>query len=225
MIWTHIISQAYQNRIDLSAQALYRQPGLANAKDLQFYGFTYSAACAEVEIDVLTGESTLLRADVLYDAGKSLNPALDIGQIEGAFMMGVGNVLTEELVFQPDGPHAGALNTLNTWSYKPPASTTIPLDYRVDLFPRDSAPEVPPNPNLLMSAKGVGEPPLVLAACAFFAVKHAILAARMDRGHDEWFQLESPATVQRVQAACLVKQNTQLATWGSGLNFTKTIPS
>ena len=138
------------------------------------------------------------------DATSCLNPAIDIGQVEGAFIQGLGYVLTEEVVFQPDGPNRGALNSDNTWYYKVPATTTIPLEFNVDLFPRSDAPLVPENPYDLLSSKEVGEPPLVLAVTAYFAVKHAVLAARRDRGHDEWFFLEAPATVQRVREACLV---------------------
>jgi xanthine dehydrogenase/oxidase len=158
-----------------------------------------------VEIDVLTGETTVLRADLCYDMGKSLNPAIDIGQVEGAYVQGLGYVLTEDVVFQPDGPNAGALNSDNTWRYKVPATTTIPLVFNVDLFPRSDAPLVPENPFDLLSSKEVGEPPLVLAITAYFALKHAVLSARQDRGHDEWFVLDAPATVQRVREACLVE--------------------
>lgn len=205
MMWLNVLSQAYQYRVDLSGQALYKTPGLGDLDDKQFYDYTYSAACSEVEIDVLTGETTILRADICYDMGKSMNPAIDIGQIEGAFVMGIGNVLSEELVFQPEGEQRGALNTTNTWQYKPPASTSIPLDLRVEIFPRQAASEVREDPNLLLSSKGVGEPPCVLAASVHSAVKQAVLAARKDRGHQDWFQLRSPATVERVREACAVE--------------------
>jgi xanthine dehydrogenase/oxidase len=221
LMWNTIIEMAQADRVNLSAQVRFQQQGgttldtglhfkpevvAAGAQEAvyQFTGYTYSAACTEVEIDVLTGATTVLRADVLYDMGKSLNPAIDIGQVEGAYIQGLGYVLSEDVVIQPDGPNQGALNADNTWRYKIPATTSIPIELNVDLFPRSDAPEVPDNPYDLYSSKEVGEPPLVLAATAFFAVKHAILAARQDRGHDEWFALEAPATVQRVCEACLV---------------------
>ncbi len=203
LMWNNVVGMAFTNRVDLSAQALYSTPGMVDGTDQQFYGFTYSAACSEVEIDVLTGETTVVRSDICYDMGESINPAIDIGQIEGAFVMGIGYVLTEDLIFQPHGTAIGRNNTPNTWTYKPPATTTIPVEMHVDLFPRDDAPGVPQNPNLLMGSKGVGEPPLVLAASVFFAVKHAALSARQDKGLDDWFPLESPATVERVRAACV----------------------
>jgi xanthine dehydrogenase/oxidase len=207
MIWNNVLSQAYMHRVDLSSQALYSTPGLADTLDQQFYGFTYSACCSEVEIDVLTGESNILRTDMLYDIGKSLNPAIDIGQIEGAFVMGAGYVLSEKVVWEPKGTAntAGMLNTPNTWTYKPPCAASIPLDLRIDLFPREDAPNVPENPNLLISSKGVGEPPLVLANTVFFAIKHAVLAARQDRGHSDWFEMESPATVENIRNLCAIE--------------------
>ncbi|BCM87602.1 molybdopterin cofactor-binding domain-containing protein [Methylobacterium indicum] len=217
LIWSNIVSLAYAARVNLSEQVRFVQaggeavdsglifkPGVSEPVD-HFTGFTFSAACTEVEIDVLTGETTVLRADILYDMGRSLNPAIDLGQVEGAFVMGLGYVLTEEVVHQPDGPDRGRLNTDNTWAYKVPAATTIPLAFNVDLFPRSDAPGVPENPYDLLSSKEVGEPPLVLAATAYFAVKHAVLAARRDRGRDEWFFLPAPATVQRIREACLVE--------------------
>jgi xanthine dehydrogenase/oxidase len=219
LIWNKIVSLAYVNRVDLSAQVRFKQPGGEAVDSVgltfkspkctevvnRFTGFTYSAACTEVEVDVLTGETTVLRSDVMYDVGKSINPAIDVGQVEGGFMQGLGYVLTEDVIFQPDGENKGALNTLNTWTYKPPAAGNVPLEFHVDLYPREDSAEVPENPYDLLSSKEVGEPPLVLAVTAFFAVKHAVLDARRDRGHDEWFELESPATVQRVREACLVE--------------------
>jgi xanthine dehydrogenase/oxidase len=219
LIWNNIVAMANTNRVNLSEQVRFQQQGGTTLdtglefkpgvhEDVyQFTGYTYSAACTEVEIDVLTGATTVLRADVLYDMGKSLNPAIDIGQVEGAYIQGLGYVLSEDVVIQPDGPDRGALNADNTWRYKIPATTSIPIELNVDLFPRSDAPEVPENPYDLYSSKEVGEPPLVLAATAFFAIKHAILAARQDLGHDEWFALDAPATVARVREACLITED------------------
>ena len=91
-----------------------------------FVGYTFSVACSEVEVDILTGEVEIIRADLVYDMGKSINPATDVGQIEGAFMQGVGRVLLEDVVTQMTGPNQGQNNTPNTWGYKIPASTTVP---------------------------------------------------------------------------------------------------
>jgi len=167
-----------------------------------FPGFTYSAACSEVEVDILTGEVKILSSDIVYDMGWSLNPAIDIGQVEGAFVQGIGYVLTEKLVFEPDGDEQGRLNTDNTWRYKPPAISTIPLQMNTYLFPRNLASSVPDEPYLLFSAKEVGEPPLVLANSVFFAVKSAVRASRVERGLSGLFRLDAPATVQEVRRAC-----------------------
>ncbi|MFS8068526.1 MAG: molybdopterin cofactor-binding domain-containing protein, partial [Byssovorax sp.] len=167
-----------------------------------FVGFTYSAACAVVEVDILTGEVKILSADIVYDMGRSMNPAIDIGQVEGAFMQGVGYLLTEKLVFEESGDDAGRLNSVNTWNYKPPASTSVPLEMNVHLFPRSSVPYIPDNANDIFSAKEVGEPPLVLANSVFFAVKAAVRASRVERGRNGLFRMDAPATVQEVRAAC-----------------------
>ena len=134
----------------------------------------------------------------------SLNPAIDIGQVEGAFIQGVGFVLTEQLVFEPDGEERGRLNTTNTWRYKPPATVTIPLELNTWLFPRGLAKDVPENPDELFSSKEVGEPPLVLASTVFFAVKYAVRASRLERELDGLFRMDAPATVQEVRRACAV---------------------
>ena len=156
-------------------------------------------------MNILTGEVEIVRADLVYDMGKSINPATDVGQVEGAFMQGVGRVLMEEVVWQRSGERAGMNNTPNTWGYKIPATTTVPLELNVNLYPRELSSEVPDNPNLLLSAKEVGEPPLCMATTVYFAVKHAILDSRVERGKPGWFRLDMPCTVQRVREACAVK--------------------
>jgi xanthine dehydrogenase/oxidase len=131
--------------------------------------------------------------------GRSINPATDVGQIEGAFMQGVGRVLLEDVVTQMTGPEQGQNNTPNTWGYKIPASTTVPRELNVDLYPLADSKEVPENPNLLLSAKEVGEPPLCMAITVYFSLKHAILDSRAERGKPGWFRLDMPCTVQRVR--------------------------
>lgn len=169
-----------------------------------FVGFTYSAACAVVEIDVLTGEVKILSVDVVYDMGRSMNPAIDIGQVEGAFMQGVGYFLTEKLTFEESGEEKGRLNSVNTWKYKPPATSTVPLELNVHLFPRSSVSFIPENTNDVFSAKEVGEPPLVLANSVFFAVKAAVRESRLERGQSGLFRMDAPATVAEVRRACAV---------------------
>ncbi|TDD79026.1 2Fe-2S iron-sulfur cluster binding domain-containing protein [Actinomadura darangshiensis] len=231
LIWQNLVQLAYQQRVGLVASFTAPihggedplpaltfkdggQPGLpgigvdpkarpGGGVD-SFTGFTYSAACSVVEVDVLTGETKILSSDLMYDIGWSINPAIDVGQVEGAFVQGVGYVLTEQLVYEDEGDEAGRLNTVNTWKYKPPATTTIPLELNTYLFPRDRAASVPENPHDLLSAKEVGEPPLVLATSVFFAVKAAVRASRLERGLDGLFHLDAPATVQEVRRACAV---------------------
>lgn len=232
LIWQNIVALANQQRIGLVCsdtalisggttelaavgyKPLAEQPQIPGIEVMtsgplggpvgSFSGFTYSAACSEVEVDILTGEVKILRSDIVYDAGWSLNPALDVGQVEGAFIQGVGYVMSESLVYQPDGDERGRLNTTNTWRYKVPATTSIPLELNVFLFPRNLAGDVPENPNNIFSAKEIGEPPLVLANSVFFAVKAAIRSSRLERGLPGLFRFDAPATVQEVRRACEV---------------------
>ena len=239
MIWQFLIQLAYQKRVNLVASYTAKirggevpvpamtfkeeadEPNIPGIERIplkegqlsggvdSFVGFTYSAACSVAEIDVLTGEVKILSSDIIYDMGWSMNPALDIGQVEGAFVQGIGYLFTEKLVFQPDGDDSGRLNTTNTWTYKIPAITTIPLRMNTYLFPRNekAVENIPEDPNDIFSAKEVGEPPLVLANSAFFAVKSAIRASRIERGLAQLFRFDAPATVQEVQRACEVTED------------------
>ena len=234
LIWQNVVSMAYAHRVSL-VQAFTAKirggtvpvpamtfkpmsdqptiPGievdttatLGGGVD-SFTGFTYSAACSVVEVDVITGEVKIISSDIVYDMGWSMNPAIDIGQVEGAFIQGVGYLLTENLVYEPSGEDEGRLNSSNTWRYKPPATTTIPLEMNVHLFPRDdkSVAGIPEDPNEIFSAKEVGEPPLVLANSVFFAVKGAVRASRLERGLSGLFRMDAPATVQEVRRSCEV---------------------
>lgn len=205
--WPEIIFKAWFNRINLSAAELYKSPHYEGPSEQHprgkpFLYFVYSAAVSEVEIDVLTGEFTLLRADILYDAGKSPNPAIDIGQIEGGFVQGVGFCTTEEAVYD----HDGKLLTDNIWSYKPPCTKTIPLDFRVRLHPVDEARcarEALAEKHAVKASKTAGEPCLTLAISAYFAIKRAVMDARRGlTGADDWLRMDLPATCQRIQASC-----------------------
>lgn len=154
---------------------------------------------------MLTGETKIISADIAYDMGMSLNPAVDIGQVEGAFVQGVGLLLTEKLAFQPKGDvNQGRLNSTNTWRYKIPATTTIPLRMNTHLFPRSEVPfDLSPTEGVL-SSKEVGEPPLVLATSVFLAVRNAVRASRVERGLDPFFVLDAPASVDAVSTALAV---------------------
>jgi xanthine dehydrogenase/oxidase len=232
LIWQNLVQLAYSKRVNLifsytakirggttpvSALNFKPQdqqpniPGVDRKEDAplgggvaSFVGFTFSGACSVVDVDILTGEVKILSADIVYDTGWSLNPAIDIGQVEGAFVQGIGFLLTENMVFEPEGPEKGRLNTTNTWRYKPPAVTTIPLEMNMHLFPRNLAKSIPDDANELFSSKEVGEPPLVLANSVYFAVKYAVRASRLERKLSGLFQMNAPATVQEVRRACEV---------------------
>jgi len=163
-----LVEQAYQARVQLWSDGFYATPKLHwDRKTLTgrpFYYFAYGAAVSEVIVDTLTGEWKLLRTDLLHDAGTSINPAVDIGQVEGAFIQGMGWLTTEELWWNKDGK----LMTHSPSTYKIPAVNDCPTDLRVELFD---------NPNVedtVFRSKAVGEPPLLLGFAVFFAIRDAI---------------------------------------------------
>ncbi|MEJ1287177.1 hypothetical protein NN561_018192 [Cricetulus griseus] len=175
-----------------------------------FHYFSYGVACSEVEIDCLTGDHKNLRTDIVMDVGSSLNPAIDIGQVEGAFVQGLGLFTMEELHYSPEG----SLHTRGPSTYKIPAFGSIPIEFRVSLL-RDC-----PNKKAIYASKAVGEPPLFLASSIFFAIKDAIRAARAQHGGDnakQLFQLNSPATPEKIRNAC-VDQFTTLCVTGASEN-------
>ncbi|MDB6084594.1 MAG: xdhB [Gammaproteobacteria bacterium] len=162
---------AHEARVSLSATGFYRTPKINWNKETQsgrpFYYFAYGAAAAEVAVDTLTGETQLLRVDILHDVGTSLNPAIDLGQIEGGFLQGVGWLTSEELVW--DG--AGELRTHAPSTYKIPTARDWPAAARVDLLP--AAPNAEES---IYRSKAVGEPPLMLALSVFHAIRDACAA-------------------------------------------------
>jgi len=154
--------------------------------------FTFGAGCSEVELDVLTGETRILRSDVLFDVGQSLNPGIDIGQIEGAFCFGIGYYMTEEPLFDANGIE----RSQGVWEYKPPMASEMPREFNVELL-RDN-----PFPKGVLGSKAVGEPPFMLSYSALGAAKKAIESARKDAGLDPKFDLPMPSTVDAIQQAC-----------------------
>lgn len=212
--WQQVVSIAARARQDLSAQYSFASPNLGSVvatKDGNyqiddsgnqvFYYYTYSVAASEVEVDVLTGEFEIRRADLVYDAGDSLNDNVDYGQIEGGFIQGVGCLTTEELIYGDEG----CVLSDGTWEYKIPCVKTIPREFNVYLLKYESS-GIKTDPRMdpygINSSKSTGEPPLVLANTVFFAIRHAIADARKDAGLTDWFELSAPATVQRIQLAC-----------------------
>ena len=192
MPFFQLVEHAYQARVQLWSDGFYATPGLhwdsKVMKGNPFYYFSYGAAVAEVLIDTLTGESRLLRADVLHDVGKSINPALDIGQVEGAFIQGMGWLTTEELVWNAQGK----LTTHAPSTYKIPAISDCPIDFRVNLFDGHNAMDS------IHRSKAVGEPPLLLPFCVFNAIRDAVASVGNYQIEPE---LNAPATAEAVMRA------------------------
>jgi xanthine dehydrogenase/oxidase len=157
-----------------------------------FNYFAFGAACAEVELDVLSGLFEVRRVDILMDVGHTLNPAIDIGQVEGAFVQGLGRWTMEEIKFSA----AGVMTTTNPHTYFVPTSADVPRDMRITLL-GDA-----PSPTSVHSSKAVGEPPFFLSSCVFFALKEAIHAARAESGLTGFFRVDAPATAHRIRMAC-----------------------
>ena len=178
--WLTIISSASADGVMLSVEGWYSPlPG-----DDFFKYYVYCAAVTEVELHVLTGEVVVLYSELQYDCGQSLNPAVDLGQIEGGFIQGLGYYLTEEVVYDVN---TGQLISSGTWDYKPPCAYDIPLNLVVNFVPNDS------NPKGVLRSKATGEPPMIVSNAVFFAVKDAIYAARKDASDDGYFELLVPA--------------------------------
>ena len=184
-----VVKQAYANRIQLWSDGFYRTPKIHYDKTTltgrPFYYFAFGAACTEVAIDTLTGESRVLKVDILHDVGRSINPALDIGQIEGAFVQGMGWLTTEQLVWND----AGLLTTHAPSTYKIPTVGDVPRHFKVDLWPE------PNHEDNVFGSKAVGEPPFMLAISVFEALRDAVAQARAD---GSVVQLLAPATAENV---------------------------
>jgi xanthine dehydrogenase large subunit len=163
-----LVQQAYVARVQLWSDGYYATPGLSwDSKTMTghpFQYYAYGAAVSEVVVDTLTGEWKLLRADALQDVGNSLNPAIDIGQVEGAFIQGMGWLTTEELWWNS----GGKLMTHAPSTYKIPAISDCPRDFRVKLFNNRNAADS------IHRSKAVGEPPLLLPFSVFFAIRDAV---------------------------------------------------
>lgn len=194
--WSKLCQRAYFDRVSLSASGFYRTPDIGydinTNQGTAFNYFTYASACSEVEIDCLTGDHQVIRTDIVMDLGSSLNPAIDIGQIEGGFMQGYGLFTLEEMIYSP----TGTTFARGPGVYKLPGFADIPGEFNVALL------KGAPNPRAVYSSKAVGEPPLFLASSIYFAIKEAISAARKGSGLDSHFQMTSPATSAKIRMAC-----------------------
>jgi len=187
-----LVLKAHLDRVPLSATGFYATPGITWDRPAKtgspFLYFSFGAACAEVEIDTLTGENRVRRVDILHDVGRSLNPAIDIGQIEGGFVQGMGWLTTEELVFDA----RGKLLTHAPATYKIPVASDVPADFRVALYPNANRADV------VHASKAVGEPPVMLANAVFSALADAVHALNPAVP----VSLDAPATPEAILRAC-----------------------
>lgn len=217
---------AYFDRVNLSAQGFYKTPEIGYTwgenKGKMFFYFTQGVAAAEVEVDTLTGSWTCLRADIKMDVGRSINPSIDYGQIQGAFVQGMGLFTMEESLWLRNGPAAGNLFTRGPGAYKIPGFRDVPQVFNVSLLKGVEWKDL----RTIQRSRGVGEPPLFMGSAVFFAIRDALKAAREMYGvkaktvHDEnggeigkagWqadaddglLRLESPATNERIRLSCV----------------------
>jgi xanthine dehydrogenase large subunit len=185
-----VVRDAYANRIQLWSDGFYRTPKIHYDKTTlsgrPFYYFSYGAACTEVVIDTLTGENKVMAVDILHDVGHSINPAIDIGQIEGGFVQGMGWLTTEQLVWDEQGQ----LRTHAPSTYKIPTTGDVPEHFRVDLWPEAN------REDNVGGSKAVGEPPFMLAISVFEALRDAVAQADGDAHH-----MNAPATAEEVLRA------------------------
>lgn len=197
LAFAELVQKAYLARVQLWSDGFYATPGLHwDAKTMNGHPFSYyayGAAVSEVVVDTLTGEWKLLRADALYDAGKSLNPAIDKGQVEGAFIQGMGWLTTEQLWWNA----AGKLMTHAPSTYKIPGISDCPQDFRVELFENRNVEDS------IHRSKAVGEPPLLLPFSVFFAIRDAISSVG---GHRVQPPLNAPATSEEILRAITAVQ-------------------
>ena len=205
--WKDLIKRAYFERINLSANGFYKTPDLTydwnTNKGRMFSYFTYGVACTVVEIDTLVGDHVVLSSDICMDVGRPINPAIDIGQIEGAFTQGLGWCTLEEPLISPS---TGFLFTRGPGMYKIPGFKDIPVSFKVSIMDEVQ------NSKAIKGSKAVGEPPFFLGASVFFAIKDAIYAARVDQGLFGHFRMDSPATSERIRLNCLDEIVTRAAT-------------
>ena len=188
-LFVDVVKLAYANRIQLWSDGFYRTPKIHYDKNTltgrPFYYFAYGAACTEVAIDTLTGESKVLKVDILHDVGTSINPAIDIGQIEGGFVQGMGWLTTEQLVWN----NKGLLTTHAPSTYKIPATGDVPEHFKIDLW------HEPNREDNIYGSKAVGEPPFMLAISVYEALRAAVAAGRDSKGT---VNLTAPATAESI---------------------------
>ncbi|XP_049545877.1 uncharacterized protein LOC125957303 isoform X2 [Anopheles darlingi] len=181
--WETITQLCYQQHVDLCALYQY------NVNEMQHY-VVWGLTCSEIAVDILTGNVQICRVDILEDVGESISPGIDIGQIEGAFVMGIGLYFTEQLVYDPGN---GALLNNRSWHYKPAGAKDIPVDFRVKFLQRTH------NENFVLRSKTTGEPALNMTVSLLFALRMALNSARRQAGlSDDWYMIDVPATPEQI---------------------------
>ncbi len=189
-IFNNVIKEAYLNRISLSSSGFYSTPKINfNKKTFSgrpFLYFCYGASVSEVTVDTLTGENIIDRVDILQDAGKAINPVLELGQIEGGFVQGQGWLTMEEVNWKPNGQ----ITTTSPSTYKIPAASDIPKKFNVEIFKKGKNVE-----NVINKSKTTGEPPLMNAMSVFFAIKDAIASIS---NYTLYPNIDAPATPERI---------------------------
>ncbi len=187
LTFPEVVEKAYLERVQLSATGFYRTPGIhfdeKTGRGKPFHYFAYGAAVTEVEVDAFTGMYRIVRVDILHDVGDSLSPLVDLGQVEGGFMQGLGWLTQEELWWAPDG----RLATGNASTYKLPSLGELPDELNVRLLPKAT------EPGVVYGSKAVGEPPFMLAISAREAIRHAVSAYAAE---GQPVELVSPATAE-----------------------------
>lgn len=183
--WPQLVDKAFEKNIDLMETFMFKQG------DVKEYNI-WAASCCEMEVDMLTGNIQIRRVDIMEDVGESLSPGVDVGQIEGAFVMGLGYWLTESLVYDRQ---SGELLTNRTWNYKVPGAKDIPIDFRITFLKNSS------NPFGVLRSKATGEPAVAMSIVAVAALRHALNSARKDSKKDEdqdYYHLGAPTTAEQI---------------------------
>ncbi|GAB0096983.1 xanthine dehydrogenase [Sergentomyia squamirostris] len=181
--WEQICQACFFKGVDLCSTYMFKP---TDAGAYHIYGVT----CTEMEVDLLTGNVQLRRVDMLEDTGESLSPNVDVGQVEGSFIMGVGYWLHEALVFNRQN---GELLTNRTWTYKPPGAKDIPVDFRITFLQKSS------NPAGVLRSKATGEPALAMSCGVIFALRNALDSARKDAGlSGDWYNIGAPSTPDEI---------------------------
>ncbi|XP_055348687.1 uncharacterized protein LOC129595644 [Paramacrobiotus metropolitanus] len=189
--WEDLVEKCFKQGIALTAHQFVQ------AKSDKPQYSVYGAMCTEVTLDILTGEHQIDRLDLVYDCGESMSPYVDVGQVEGGTIMGLGYFTTEEVIYDMK---TGQNLTFGTWKYKPPGAKDIPVDFRVTLLPNA------PNPLGVLRSKTTGEAPLCMSSSVVFALRNAIKAHCEEIGKgDTWIRLDAPLTVERLQQYCSIE--------------------